>query len=694
VRLSLWGLLILLATGIVRAQAIDPAQFKAALEQPLLAPGEPLKEMRAFIEPRIIKMPEITDRVEWERTAARLRRDMLEQVVFRGVAAAAWRDAKVGVEWLDTIAGGPGYRIRKFRYEALPGMWIPGLLYLPDKLDGLVPLAVHVNGHAPEGKAVHYKQLRSINLAKRGMLVLNLEWFGMGQLRTPGFSHYRMNQLDLCGASGLAPFYLAISRAIDLGLALEHVDPKRVVVSGLSGGGWQTIVISSLDERVTLANPVAGYGGFRSNILMDDMGDSEQAPTDMGIVADYTHLTALRAPRPTLLTYNATDDCCFKSGHTLEPLLQAARPAFALYGAENRLRSHVNHVPGTHNFEQENREQLYAMIGDFFFPGDKSFVRGEIPSEAELKTAEKLHVPLPETNLDFHTLAESLWRALPRERLLPGKGVSAAEWQRQRRERLIALLKMPNYDAASADEKTQQVGKLQITSRRFKIGKDWTVPAVDLTSEAKKGQKMAIVLADAGRSSVRGEIDLLVHSGFRVLAVDPLLLGESKVKAQDPDYLYPLFVAAVGERPLGIQAGQLIAIARWARERELASHVRLVAFGPRAGMAALVATVVDADAVDGADLTNALASLKELIEQDTTVETMPELFAFGLLAEFDIPDLAMLVAPRRLNFNRDLNRVRPREVSPREVRVIPRSESIPTRGEPSCFGNQAARSGG
>jgi cephalosporin-C deacetylase-like acetyl esterase len=68
--------------------------------------------------------------------------------------------------------------------------------------------------------------------------------------------------LELCGASGLAPFYLALVRALDVGLALEHADPKRVAVSGLSGGGWQTILVSSLDPRVTLANPVAGYGSF------------------------------------------------------------------------------------------------------------------------------------------------------------------------------------------------------------------------------------------------------------------------------------------------------------------------------------------------------------------------------------------------------------------------------------------------
>jgi len=66
-----------------------------------------------------------------------LRQQTLERVVFRG-EAAHWRDAKSKVEWLDTIAGGPGYRIKKLRFEALPGMWIPALLYEPENLSGQV----------------------------------------------------------------------------------------------------------------------------------------------------------------------------------------------------------------------------------------------------------------------------------------------------------------------------------------------------------------------------------------------------------------------------------------------------------------------------------------------------------------------------------------------------------------------------
>ena len=58
-----------------------------------------------------------------------------------------------------------------------------------------------------------------------------------------------------------------------------------------------------------------------------------------------------------------------------------------------------------------------------------------------------------------------------------------------------------------------------------------------------------------------------------------------------------------------------------------------------------LSAAVEPTAIGGVELSGGLASLKQLIEEDNTVETLPELFAFGLLAEFDVRHLVALVAP-------------------------------------------------
>ena len=379
------------------AAALNSEQLGEILKQPILVEGTPQKEVEAFCEARVVRLPaadapERKSAAAWKAYADKVRQDALDQVVFRG-EAAKWRDAKCQVEWQDTIDGGEGYRIKKLRYEALPGLWIPALLYEPTKLDGKTPVFLNVNGHDGKGKAAGYKQIRCINLAKRGIIALNLEWIGMGQLRSPGFAHGKINQLDLCGTSGVGTHFLAMKRGIDILLAHANADPARVGVAGLSGGGWQTIFISGLDTRVTLANPVAGYSSFLTRIAnYADLGDSEQTPTDLGAVADYAHLTAMLAPRVALLTFNEKDNCCFAAPHALPPLLEAARPVYQLAGVAENLHDHINYDPGNHNFERDNREALYKVIGRHWFAGDAMFSPNEIECAAEVKTSEELAV--------------------------------------------------------------------------------------------------------------------------------------------------------------------------------------------------------------------------------------------------------------------------------------------------------------
>jgi hypothetical protein len=616
------NLCLLLAFVAVQEQT----DLKKLLSREIVGPHRGMDDVQAFIEPRIPSMPNVRTLAEWEKAAQKIRKDALETVVFRG-EAGTWRLYPTKVEWMGDLEGGAGYKLRKLRYEAVPGLWIPAILYVPEKLEGKVPVHMAVNGHDGNGKAAEYKQTRCINLAKRGVISLNVEWIGMGQLRTPGYGHYLMNQLDLCGTSGLAPFYLSMTRGLDVLLSLENADPSRVAVSGLSGGGWQTIVISALDERVTLSNPVAGYSSFKTRVREGkDLGDSEQTPSDLATAADYAHLTALRAPRPTLLTFNGKDNCCFEAGYALQPLKDAALPIFRLYGKEVNLTSHVNHVPGTHNYDIENREAFYRVVGEHFFPGDKAFDPKEIPCKDEIKTAQQLAVDLPKDNATFLSLAKSLSTSLPRHRgLFPGK------------QGLAALVKMKEFRVQA--EKAGSEGPA--TFWRLRMDDAFTIPAVEIAPAEAKGT--TVIFSESGRSSLAEDVARLLAAGQRVVAVDPFYYGESKIEKRD--FLFALLVAATGERPLGIQASQIAAVARWA-----GGSVTLEGVGPRASLVALVAGALDEKAIAGLRLQRSYGSLKEILEQGVGVDKAPELFCFGLLESWDIRYIAQLIAPRPVAF--------------------------------------------
>jgi dienelactone hydrolase len=597
-----WSVLLFLVPALAQDAAVQ-----AALSKSILAENQPLIEVQVYTASRVKSMPMVSTARQWDEVSEQLRREILDKVVLRG-EAKRWSEAKTRVEWLDTLTGS-GYRVKKLRYEAIPGLWIPALLYEPEKLNGKVPIVLNVNGHEGTGVSTPYIQLRCINLAKRGIVALNFEWYGMGQLKTDNFNHTRLNQIDLTGTSGVSLHYLAQTRAIDILLAHPNADPQRFAVTGLSGGGWQTIFVSSLDKRVKVVNPVAGYSSYitRAQFPEQDLGDSEQTPVDLASVADYTTLTAMLAPRPTLITNNAYDNCCFRGDYANSPLIWAARPFFALYKAQDQLKYHINFDPG-HNYGQDNREAFYGLLRDNLYSATDSFPVREIPSEGEVRTAEQLRVEISPDNLDFHTIALRLSREAPRN-----SGGTLAQ-----------VVRAKTYNVAATEVSSVVTDGLTIKHWRLKLGNDWTVPAVDISKD--RASSTVIVIGDQGRAGLATQVKQLIAEGKRVVAVDPFYFGESKLAKRD--YLFALLVSSIGDRPIGIQASQINAIAGWLR-----TPTSIEAFGPRTSVIARVAAALESRPVKTHD---SLPSLRQVIEKNMTVDTVPELFCFGLLQS--LPD--------------------------------------------------------
>src|SRR5205809_7593481 len=169
------------AAGYVFGQS-DPDEIGQVLGEEILAPSVAVHQVKSYILSRVAPPPTVTNAPQWTEEEKRLRQHLLQDVVFHG-----WPD-----EWVNTpprfedigvIETGQGYRLRKLRYEIVPGFQSVAILYEPEKMQEKLPAILNVNGHVgPPGKAVGYKQKRCTKLAKQGILRLTLEWFFLGGL--------------------------------------------------------------------------------------------------------------------------------------------------------------------------------------------------------------------------------------------------------------------------------------------------------------------------------------------------------------------------------------------------------------------------------------------------------------------------------------------------------------------------------
>ena len=612
----------------------DP--LKQALATPLMPIEQVDEQFKDFIQKRIKKLELPQSSEVWAKQAEEIRRQVLEEVVFKG-APQKWRQMSVDVRKFETLETANGYTIERMLIEALPGMWIPALIYIPDGTIGVqVPAVLNVNGHAPEGKAYKEKQYRCIQQVKSGMVAMNIEWLGMGQLRTDGYQHNHLGKLDILGMSGLSVFYRAMQCGLDVLEKHDRVDSESLAVTGLSGGGWQTIILSALDKRVKLCVPVAGHSALAQRLdHPGSIGDLEQVPTDLAVYADYTPLNALMVPRPMLMIYNAKDNCCFVASTVKANTYDPTVPFYELAGLSKHLAYYENQEPGDHNYGLDNRLQLYQFLDLHFHPFGKSEIKEEVKAE-EILTAEQLGIPVPEKNQDFDTLAAGVARDLPlvANRTFP-----------QLREQLRETLKYPEWSAfAERFTGPRGVGEHIIRYLKVKTGDELSINVSVI--EGADSKKVIVLLADSGVVQQTARVRELVQQGYRVIAMDPLLIGLNKPSIRL--YQTNLFVHTVGERTLGLQAAQINTTTEMLRRVLDLGKVDVMAIGPRMSLAVRCAVALSGpENYDKVATEGELKSLDELIVPTATYAVFPEAYCFGLMRHFDLPVLKLLGTAQR-----------------------------------------------
>jgi dienelactone hydrolase len=640
---------VLIATAeFAKAQATHDT-VAPLLEEQVQRKAVTAYQIQQYLMKRIAKPLVPATSEQWSVEEQKLRRHILRDIVYHGWPQE-WIDSAPRFEQTDVIQTTHGYRVRKYRYEIVPGFESTALLYEPEQLNGRVPAILNLTGHEPLGNLTEYEQKRCINLAKRGILALSLGWPGLGELGQQENNHDFAGQLDLVGSNSLGYFYLVIRRGLDFLATLPNTDQERIGVTGLSGGGWQTVMISSLDERVKVMVEVAGIGSLESNLARPtDSSDVEEDATDLMMGFDYPFLVAMRAPRPTLLIHNEQDDCCFLASLVKPYVYEQILPFFRLYQAETALRWHENVDPGTHNYQLDNRQQAYAFFLEHFrLPP----VSNEIPSDSELFTPQQLAGDLPTDNLTIAGLARKLAGQIHRAAIPAIAGRNA--WMTSQREQLKSVIRYSPVAVNGAWKLISTKGHPDLRSftYRFDFSNSLTGTGIWVATKrsATTDAPLTIVLNDKGYKKSAQRVADRVNRGEDVLAFEPLFFGSTSPDETEPAY-WEMLVASSGERAVGLEVGQLIATAKSFRTRTGPNKVRLDTDGIRSQVVALTAAALEPDLFSEIESNNAMSSLRYLLDAPVPYRSAPDLFCLDLYKYFDIDRMAMLALPVKVTID-------------------------------------------
>lgn len=582
--------------------------------------ANPDKPLEDFLRSQIPAFKPSVNPAEWKREIQRLRKSVLEKVYLKGIPDRI-ANAKPAVVWGEVLRPDKSYIIRKLRFLAYPQYWIPALIYEPVGIKGKVPVVLNPNGHHRGGKAADYKQIRCANLARRGMIAMSMEFIGMSELEAD-CDHNTVAHLNLTGMAGVGIFYLALKKALDVLLAHHNADTQRVCVTGLSGGGWQTIVISALDPRVTVSIPVAGYTTIRNRVNCNaDMGDQEQMPADLVAVFDYDTMTAMLAPRPALLILNDKDDCCFVTNRTRPVIYDAVKPVYVSMGAGDKFQTHNNLVPGIHNYGEDNRSQCYKFLNKHF---GLTTPEHDIHKPVDLLTEDKLRVGLPKDQTTLMEMARERAYNLSYNHKTP----KTAKQKDALRRKLTEAIRLPHYDAVAKELQRETDGALY----ELTMGQ-WVTPLT--MQEGNKDETPVVIFNDDGRWVPPA---LPIEQRGRKYFADILGTGECKSKP-----LQLSIIDCVGSRYLGIQVAQALAICDFVRRQTKSSKAHVIGTGWNVCFVLMIATALKPKMFASYTTYNPMTTLRYVMDWRMNFQEALSFLCFGLLEVADIPQIRALM---------------------------------------------------
>lgn len=560
-----------------------------------------------------------------------------------------------------------GYRVEKVIFESIPGYYVTAALFIPEKIKGKAPAILNAIGHSTQSFRRDIYQHVIINLVKKGFVVLSYDQIGQGErlqyydeelgksrLSSTSEHSYPGGQCFISGYSPAKYFIWDGIRGIDYLLTRKEVDPDRIGMTGLSGGGTSTAFTAAIDDRIRAAAPTCFITNYKYLFKSRGPQDAEQNLYHfISEGLDHADLIELRAPKPTLIVSTIRD---FFSIQGARETFREAKNAYRALGRADQL--HMTEGDYAHGFIKKNNEATYAFFQKYLNnPGDST--------DEDVETIPEMELQVTETG----QLATSL------------KGETIYSLNKKLLEKQVAKLESSRtdidkhiYKVTDAAKKIsglnypQQFGKAIFSGRyvnaAYSLEKylisgsgEYMLPLALFIPKNNHKNEAILLLHERGKEYAVNNDSLanqLLTNGYTVLLGDLPGIGE-----MGPGYLkgdayidkvsYNQWFAGIltGKSIVGLRAEDIIRMIHFMKTNLPDSHsVSAISVGVL-GSELLHAAVFDKDIQKIGLIQPFLSFIEIALTREYKPSFIPSTVA-GAIEEYDLPDLMSSLCPRKV----------------------------------------------
>ena len=280
------------------------------------------------------------DRASWEKRAQRIRKGLIEGMqlpskIYRGPLKPVVHSKRLH----------DGYTVENVAFESMPGFFVTGNLYKPTAKLSSYAAVLAPHGHGKDPRFQEYVQKRCATLARMGAVVFAYDMIGFGDSQQCDHKHPRAVSIQTINSI----------RSLDFLLSQPGIDTSRVGVTGESGGGTQTFLLTALDDRVKVSVPVVMvsahfFGGCTCESGMPIHKSVDHQTSNVEIAA-------LAAPRPMLLISCGKD----WTSNTPEVEYPYIKNIYRFYGKEQNV-GNVHFKDEGHDYGDRKRAAAYRFL--------------------------------------------------------------------------------------------------------------------------------------------------------------------------------------------------------------------------------------------------------------------------------------------------------------------------------------------